>query len=129
EIKKDPFFDDGKMLGSGPFQMTDWVKGESWTMTANKDYWGGAPQIDRFIVRHYNNPEAMASALKTGEIDYTATATPSLFRSIASENGSNGLTAHVGPVNGFDQMSFNMCDPTAADAAPYCKKTGRTGNP
>src|SRR5919197_1639628 len=49
EIKKDPFFDNGKMIGSGPFQMTDWVKGESWTMTANKDYWLGAPQIDRFI--------------------------------------------------------------------------------
>jgi peptide/nickel transport system substrate-binding protein len=129
DIKKDPFFDDGKMIGSGPFQMTDWVKGESWTMTANKDYWAGAPQIDRFVVRHYNNPEAMVSALKTGEIDYTATATPSLFQSIASENGANGLTAWVGPVNGYDQLSFNMCDPAAADAAPYCKKTGGTGNP
>ena len=129
ELKKDPFVDDGKLIGSGPFQLTEWVKGESWTMTANPDYWGGAPQIDRFIVRHYNNAEAMVSALKTGEIDYTATAPPSLFQSIANQNGADGLTAHVGPVNGYDHMAFNMCDPAAADAADYCKKTGSTGNP
>jgi peptide/nickel transport system substrate-binding protein len=29
----------------------------------------------------------------------------------------------------FGQMSFNMCDPDAPDAAPYCAKTGSTGNP
>jgi peptide/nickel transport system substrate-binding protein len=129
DIKKDPFFDNGKMIGSGPFQMTDWVKGESWTMTANKDYWGGAPQIDRFIVKHYNNAEAMVTALKQGEIDYTGTPSIALFNQISQENGANGITAHLGPTSGFDQMSFNMCDPSAADAAPYCTKTGGTGNP
>jgi peptide/nickel transport system substrate-binding protein len=132
EIKKAPFFEDGEMIGSGPFEMTEWNKGESWTMTANKDYWGGSPQIDRFVVKKYNNNEAMITALKTGEVDYIGndSAIPvDLFNQLQSEAGSQGITTHVGPLTQFDQMSFNMCDPDAADAAPYCAKTGSTGNP
>lgn len=132
QLTDDSFFDNGKMVGSGPFELTQWAKGESWTMTANPDYWGGAPHIDRFVVKKYNNNEAMVTALKTGEIDYIGndSSTPSdLFNQLQAENGSNGITTNVGPLVSFDQMSFNMCDPAAADAAPYCKKTGSTGNP
>jgi peptide/nickel transport system substrate-binding protein len=132
EISSDPFFDNGKMIGSGPFEMTDWVKGESWTMTANPDYWAGAPHIDRFVVKTYHNSEAMVTALKTGAIDYIGndSSVPSdLFNQLQAENGANGITTNVGPQVSFDQMSFNMCDPSAADAASYCKKTGSTGNP
>jgi len=132
EIKKAPFFENGEMIGSGPFEMTDWNKGESWTLTANKSYWGGAPHIDRFIVKKYNNNEAMLTALKAGDIDYIGndSAIPvDLFNQLQAENGSGGITTHVGPLTSFDQMSFNMCFPTAADAAPYCKQTGSTGNP
>jgi peptide/nickel transport system substrate-binding protein len=132
EIKKAPFFEDGEMVGSGPFEMTSWVKGESWTMTANPSYWGGAPHIDQFVVKKYNNNEAMITALKNGEIDYIGndSAIPvDLFNQLQSEGGSQGITTHVGPLTQFDQMSFNMCDPNAADAAPYCAKTGSSGNP
>src|SRR3954451_21674682 len=46
DINKAPFFEDGKpMVGSGPFQLTQWDKGQDWTMTANPNYWGGAPHI------------------------------------------------------------------------------------
>jgi peptide/nickel transport system substrate-binding protein len=132
QLTDDSFFDGGKMIGSGPFQLTQWDKGASWTMTANPNYWGGAPHIDRFVVKKYNNNEAMVTALKTGEIDYIGndSSTPSdLFNQLQAENGSSGIATNVGPLLSFDQMSFNMCDPSAADAAPYCKKTGSTGNP
>ena len=40
DIKKAPFFEDGRpMIGSGPFQLTQWNKGQDWTMTANPNYW------------------------------------------------------------------------------------------
>jgi peptide/nickel transport system substrate-binding protein len=130
EIKKAPFFEDGKpMIGSGPFQLTEWNKGEDWTMTANPNYWDGAPQIDQFKVVRYDNSEAMVSALKNGEIDYTNLGSVDLFDQLAGEGSESGITTHVGPAVSFGQMSFNMCDPTAADAAPYCAKTGSTGNP
>jgi peptide/nickel transport system substrate-binding protein len=130
EIKKAPFFEDGKpMIGSGPFQLTEWNKGENWTMTANPNYWGGAPHIDQFKVVKYNNAEAMVQALKNGDIDYANIGSVDLFNQLQQSGAQYGLTAHVGPAVSFGQLSMNMCNPTDPNAAPYCKKTGSTGNP
>ena len=130
EVNKEPFFEDGKpMVGSGPFQLTEWNKGESWTMTANKNYWAGAPQIDQFTVVLYNNAEAMVNALKNGEIDYVSLGNVDLFNQLQAAGPESGLTAHVGPQAQFDQMSFNMCDSTSPDASSYCKKYPGFANP
>jgi peptide/nickel transport system substrate-binding protein len=130
EITKEPFFEDGKpMVGSGPFQLTQWNKGQDWTMTANPNYWGGAPHISQFKVVLYDNSEAMVNALKQGEIDYTNLGSVDLFNQLQSESGTGTITTHVGPAVTFGQMSFNMCDPTSPDAAPYCKNNPGTGNP
>ncbi len=130
DIKKAPFFEDGKpMVGSGPFQLTEWNKGQDWTMTANPNYWGGAPHISQFKVVLYDNSEAMVTALKQGEIDYTNLGSVDLFNELQSSGGSDGITTHVGPAVTFGQMSFNMCDPTSPTAAPYCKNNPGSGNP
>ena len=130
DVKKAPFFEDDKpMVGSGPFQLTEWHKGESWTMTANPNYWGGAPQIDKFTVVKYDNSEALVNALKNGEVDYASLGSVDLFQQLQSTGAESGITTHVGPAVSFGQMSFNMCDPEAADAAPYCANNPGTGNP
>jgi peptide/nickel transport system substrate-binding protein len=129
DINKATFFEDNKLVGSGPFQLTDWNKGQDWTMTANPNYWGGAPHISQFKVVLYDNSEAMVNALKQGEIDYTNLGSVDLFNQLQAEGGANGITTHVGPAVTFGQMSFNMCDPTSPDAAPYCKSNPGTGNP
>lgn len=130
EIKKAPFFEDGKpMIGSGPFQLTEWNKGENWTMTANPDYWGGAPQIDKFKVVKYNNAEAMVQALKNGEIDYANIGSVDLFNQLQNDGAQYGVTTHVGPAISFGQFSMNMCNPDDPNAAPYCAKNPGTGNP
>ena len=129
EIKQAPFFEEGTpSIGSGPFQLTEWTKGESWTMEANKNYWAGAPHIDTFVVRKFNNEEAMVSALVSGEIDYAAGISPDLFNQLANDS-SDSITTWEGPAVGFDQMSFNMCNPDDPNAAPYCVKNGSTGHP
>jgi peptide/nickel transport system substrate-binding protein len=129
QLRKWPGFEDGKPpIGSGPFQMTSWTQGESWSMTANKQYWAGAPQIDQFVVKKYNNAEAMVSALKRGEIDYIGSVPVDLFNSLSGQE-SQGITTHVGPATGFSELAINMCDATSPDAAPYCQKNPGTGNP
>ena len=129
DINKASFFEDNKLVGSGPFQLTDWNKGQDWTMTANPNYWGGAPHISQFKVVLYDNSEAMVNALKQGEIDYTNLGSVDLFNQLQAEGGANGIATHVGPAVTLGQMSFNMCDPTSPDAAPYCKNNPGTGNP
>ena len=53
-------------VGTGPFELTEYVRGETWTLTKNEDYWGGEPIIDEIIVRKFNNEEAMVSASEVG---------------------------------------------------------------
>jgi peptide/nickel transport system substrate-binding protein len=111
-------------IGTGPFQLTEYERGEHWTLTANPEYWAGAPTVDEIVVRKFNNQEAMVTALRTGEIDYLSGITVDLFDSL---EGVEGITTHVGPATGFDQMTFNMCDP-ATTSARYCENNPGTGH-
>lgn len=67
---------------SGPFHMTDWQQGRSWTMTRNPYYWGEEPVVDEIRWRYYTNQEAMVTALKNGEVDIIDGIQPSLGDSL-----------------------------------------------
>ncbi|MEA2581029.1 MAG: peptide/nickel transport system substrate-binding protein [Actinomycetota bacterium] len=67
---------------SGPFQLTAWDHGQGWTMTRNPNFWGPTPTIDRIEFSLYTNQEAMAQALKNGEIDVADGLTPGLYKSV-----------------------------------------------
>jgi peptide/nickel transport system substrate-binding protein len=126
DFKKNINFEEGNPpIGSGPFQLTEWVKGEYWTLTANPNYWGGAPKIDQYTVRRFDNSDAMVTALKNGEIDYVGALSPDLYDSL---QGTEGITTWRGPATGFAQFSMNACDPENT-VAKFCEKTGSTGHP
>lgn len=114
------------MIGTGPFELTDWEEGRSWTLKANPDYWGGAPKIDTYVVRKYDSEEDMVRALRDGEIDYIGDLSIAGFGSI---QGVEGISTHVGPETSFAGLSFPMCDPSSPDASEYCRSTGTTGHP
>ena len=56
-------------VGSGPFVLDKFEKGQFARFKANKYYWGGKPAVDTVVIRKFNNPDAMVAALKTGELD------------------------------------------------------------
>ncbi len=58
-------------IGSGPFKLGYWRKGEEGLLKANKEHWH-APHIDGLIWREQMAPDALVSALIAGEIDITA---------------------------------------------------------
>lgn len=55
-------------VGTGPFKFVEWVEDDHITVEANKDYWGGAPTIDRIIWRVIPDDSARYLALKAGDI-------------------------------------------------------------
>lgn len=65
----DPFWDDP--VGSGAFRLDNVISGERMEYVANKDYYLGAPDFDRLIIRVIPSAN-MLSALISGEIDMTA---------------------------------------------------------
>ena len=56
-------------VGSGPFVLEKFEKGQFARFKANPNYWGGKPAVDQVVLRKFNNPDAMVAALKTGELD------------------------------------------------------------
>jgi len=91
------------VIGSGPFQVVQWVKGDYVRLVANKHYWGGAPKIDQLILRMYTNEDTLATDLKQGVIQYADVA-PAEFRTFQNRSG---WTAHRAIDDWFNDIGFN----------------------
>ena len=61
------------IVGSGPFQVVEWKKGEYVRMVANKDYWGGAPKIDELIFQLLHQQGHDGGGPEAGQRRRTAT--------------------------------------------------------
>ncbi len=57
-------------IGTGPFQFSEWVRGDRITLTKFKDYYEpGVPSLDRVIFRFIQDASAQMAALRTGDVD------------------------------------------------------------
>ena len=60
-------------LGTGPFTVSEWVRGDRIVLTKNKDYWvKGLPHLDKVTYRFIPDPNAVLAALKAGDVDVSA---------------------------------------------------------
>lgn len=57
-------------ITTGPFKFVKWETGQYVELEANKDYWRGAPCLDRIIVRFVSGVDNVANALQAGELDF-----------------------------------------------------------
>ncbi|BBZ33066.1 ABC transporter substrate-binding protein [Mycolicibacterium confluentis] len=58
-------------VGTGPFAFVKATSGDSITLRANPDFWGGPPRISGVTYRFISEPSTALSALQAGEIDWT----------------------------------------------------------
>ena len=56
-------------VGTGPYVLESWDRGQQITATRNADYWGEAPSIDAFTVRFIPDKQTSLAALQAGEVD------------------------------------------------------------
>jgi peptide/nickel transport system substrate-binding protein len=57
-------------IGTGPFMLSEWVRGDRIVLSKNKDYWQkGLPHLDKVTFRFIPDPNAALAALKSGDID------------------------------------------------------------
>lgn len=89
---------------SGPFRLTAWNKGSYFEMTANKSYFAGKPAVDKVRFRIFRNDEAMAAALKNGEIDAVYNLSPDLAGQIEGNKNITPINAQDGS---FTQLTMN----------------------
>ncbi len=60
-----------KMVGTGPFVMTEFVDDQYITGVANENYFLGKPKLDKIIFQIYADTTAILNALEAGELDAT----------------------------------------------------------
>jgi len=92
------------IVGSGPFQLTQYKKDSYAIMTANKGYWGGAPKIDEVDFVYYQNADTMTQDLKTSTLQAVWGVLPAEYRQLQSGPTYKPL-AYVDPE--LDELSFN----------------------
>src|SRR5438874_910440 len=58
-------------VGQGPFQLTEWVRGDHLTLVRNPTYWTkDQPYLDRIVIKIIPDSSARLLALQAGEVDY-----------------------------------------------------------
>jgi peptide/nickel transport system substrate-binding protein len=55
-------------VGTGPFKLVEWVRGQRTVMARSDDYWGKKPYVDTMVYRPIIEPAARAAALEAGEV-------------------------------------------------------------
>ncbi len=98
-------------IGTGPFKFVEWVRNDHITLEANKDYWGGAPKIDKLIFRIVPESSVRLLKLEQGEVQILADVNPDDYQRI-TDNPDLTLLEQPGlTVNGltmpFDTEPFS----------------------
>ena len=78
--------------GTGPFKFVEWVKDDHITVEAFKDYWRGAPKLDKVIYRVITDPSARLLAIQAGEVQGMEYPDPSSLASIEANSNLKLLT-------------------------------------
>jgi peptide/nickel transport system substrate-binding protein len=65
----DEFIQGETILGSGPYQLSDYSPDQGATLEAFADYWGEAPLVQTVRLQFFEDSAQMTNALRNGEID------------------------------------------------------------
>ncbi len=56
-------------LGTGPYKLADWSRGDQITLVENSAYWGEAPLMPTVVIRWAESADARAAELQAGTVD------------------------------------------------------------
>ncbi|MFJ5879603.1 ABC transporter substrate-binding protein [Streptomyces sp. NPDC093088] len=81
-----------KPIGTGPYVLTGWSKGEKLTFQANPAYWNGAPQVKKFTMAIIKDDDVRATRLRAGDLD-GAILPPNLAAGFTTDKGKKTWAA------------------------------------
>ncbi|WP_020573471.1 ABC transporter substrate-binding protein [Actinopolymorpha alba] len=94
-----------KPIGTGPYVLDRWTRGNALVLKANPRYWGRKPTVRTVTLRYFKDPTAMNNALRTGGIDVVSTVqTPETLSEFKDKSKYHIIE---GTTNGEVVLSFN----------------------
>jgi peptide/nickel transport system substrate-binding protein len=102
-------------VGTGPFKLTDWRANDQMVYTANADYWGGKPRVDRLILKTVADSSTLPALLRSGAVDVVGmtTSLPSLEFQSFSDDKTFTVREMAGGWNRY--VEFNLVNPLFQD--------------
>ncbi|MCX4529120.1 ABC transporter substrate-binding protein [Streptomyces sp. NBC_01551] len=79
-------------VGTGPYLLTGWSKGEKLSFKANPSYWGGEPAVKKFTMAVIKDDDVRATRLRSGELD-AAILPPNLAKGLGRDKGRRTYAA------------------------------------
>ncbi|GAA4285075.1 ABC transporter substrate-binding protein [Brevibacterium daeguense] len=109
-------------IGTGPFSISDYTRGQRIVFASRDDYWGEAPALEQVTFQYFKDSVAAANALRSGEVDVLGNLqAPELAGEFESGEDFQVLE---GTANGEVVLSMNnaegvFADQTAREAVLY----------
>jgi peptide/nickel transport system substrate-binding protein len=101
-----------KPIGSGPFRVVRWDRGQQVVMAAFDRYFMGRPKLDEVVFKYVPDENTLVAQMRTHEVDMgvhiTAAEWP-LLQNIP------GTVVRAVPIYAFDHVDFNLKNPIFAD--------------
>ena len=80
-----------KPVGTGPYKFGEWSRGESLVLTANRDYWGAKPQIQKVTYKFIQESGTRLSGLLAKEFDLITNLSPEFVKRVPKFASVSGL--------------------------------------
>ncbi|MFF9477017.1 ABC transporter substrate-binding protein [Streptomyces roseolus] len=100
-------------IGTGPYVLTGWSKGEKLTFKANPTYWNGAPAVKKFTMAIIKDDDVRATRLRAGDLD-GAILPPNLAAGFADDKTKRTYTAKT---YDYRTVTLPTHNPVAGDTA------------
>lgn len=98
-------------VGSGPYRLLRWERGERLVFVPNDRYYKGKPKPQQIVVDEMPDPNSVLTLLRSGELDW-ALVSPAQRLTIA---GAPALHVAYAPLAGFGAIAFNCRRPPFDD--------------
>ncbi len=100
-------------IGTGPFKLVEWKRGDSMRLEANPQYWDGAPLLSGIEMRVVPDNSARVVALESGDLDLIQS--PISPQDVKRLEGEDGIIVNRTPAAGYTYINLNCADEMLSD--------------
>ena len=100
-------------IGTGPFRLVSWEKGNRIELAANDDYYLGRPQIDRLDISIIPDNNVRLLALESGDLDFIHSPVPP--QDLERLRNEGKLVVEQTTALGYTYLNLNTANPILAD--------------
>ncbi|MEJ1159888.1 ABC transporter substrate-binding protein [Prosthecomicrobium sp. N25] len=92
-------------VGTGPYRLDRWTRGDRLSLVAADGWWGGKPAIPRVTFRFINDPQAQLAAIQSGDCD--ALTNFGAAEALETLKADKRLTVSIGKTEGETIVAMN----------------------